>query len=233
MTRKRYDEPLFRQWFIELDAALRHDILCYLVEVRVLNEGDFFWDGLPFLSILEEQINAASIYLDKLSEAKDDIELAELEGTVGSLIGQHQTERFLDEKDFLLQVIEKSSYKELSIQAQTALTNKYPLAIRTVEYLMRKINEPPLPSCLWSPKLNEDFSISNLWNSNKLEEVLLFHTNLIKKPSSTSKSPEQFYKSKPDLITSNKKYQYIDISLTEHKGGAVFSLLSYFTATEY
>jgi hypothetical protein len=214
MTKKRHLEPSVNQWFIELEAVIRHEILCYLVETKMINDGGFFFDGLVFISILNEQMNATGVYLDKIFETKDDIELAELENTVGSLAGQHQTERFLDEQDFLLQVIKKNNLKELSKDAQKSLTDKYPLAIRTVEYLINAVNDSSLPLCLWSPKLNEDFRIINLCYSNDLIEILEFHVDLLKIKKNKTKQNTQLVQKEPKLVTSNKKYQYIDIMLT-------------------
>ncbi|TOG95952.1 hypothetical protein CGI90_26650, partial [Vibrio parahaemolyticus] len=115
------------------------------VESRAIDAGDFFFDSSPFMTIDEELINALLVHMDRLDEAEEDIELAELISSVGSLDGLNATKRFLDEHDFLFQVIEKTSIKDLSRQAQNALTNKYPIAIRTVEYLMEQTGTNGLP----------------------------------------------------------------------------------------
>ncbi|OZS41838.1 hypothetical protein, partial [Photobacterium sanguinicancri] len=179
MTSKRYDDPIIKQWLVELDAISRHEILHYLVEWRELKAGDFFIDDWHSISLLQCQMDASSLYFDKLCEIEDDTELAELENSVGSLAGQHQLERFLDEKDFLLQVIEKNGFDELSSRAREVLISKYPLAMQTVKYLMSSINEQPLPSCLWSTKLNDHFRAINLLSGNSLEDILVFHADLI------------------------------------------------------
>ncbi|WP_219704105.1 hypothetical protein [Marinomonas lutimaris] len=218
MTSKRYSGPLVDQWFNELDAVIQHDILCYLVECRVLETDESSFDGFQFLSIDHELMEAMHIYLDNILEVEDETNLANLEPTVGSLVGYNQTERFLDEQDFLIQVIERKRYEELSGQAREALTNRYPLAINTVKYLIEKIDEQPLPPCLWSQKLNEHFRIDKLWYDNKLDDILIFHTILMKSLEENKKNICQIIQKKPELVISNKKYQYIDIVLEEHKG---------------
>lgn len=211
MTKKRLDSPLVNQWLIELDAVIRHEVLHYLVESRVIEAGDLFLDPLP-MALEQELLSALLIHMDKLYETEDDTELAELISSVGSLESLNATQRFLDEHDFFLQVIEKTSFEDLSKQAQNALTNKYPIAIRTVEYLMIQTGENCLPSCLKSPKLNECFNIENLWLENNLEEILVFHTEIIKNQRNAKKVNQD----KPKLVTSNKKYELIDIKIEKN-----------------
>ncbi|HDY8172470.1 hypothetical protein [Vibrio vulnificus] len=209
MTKKKLDSPLVNQWLIELDAVIRHEVLHYLVESRAIDAGDFFFDPSPFMTIDGELMNALFVYMDRLDEAEEDTELAELISSVGSLRGLNATKRFLDEHDFLFQVIEKTSIKDLSRQAQNALTNKYPIAIRTVEYLMEQTGANSLPRCLKSAKLNECFSIENLGFENDLEKILVFHTKIVK----NHRNAKKVYQSKPRLFTSNKKYEFIDIEM--------------------
>ncbi|PSU47326.1 hypothetical protein C9J12_15085 [Photobacterium frigidiphilum] len=211
MTKKRLDSPLVNQWLIELDAVIRHEVLHYLVESRVIEAGDLFLDPLP-MALEQELLSALLIHMDKLYETEDDTELAELISSVGSLESLNATQRFLDEHDFFLQVIEKTSFEDLSKQAQNALTNKYPIAIRTVEYLMIQTGENCLPPCLKSPKLNECFNIENLWLENNLEEILVFHTEIIKNQRNAKKVNQD----KPKLVTSNKKYELIDIKIEKN-----------------
>lgn len=212
MTKKKLDSPLVNQWLIELDAVIRHEVLHYLVESRAIDAGDFFFDPSPFMKIDEELLNALLVHMDRLDEAQEDTELAELISSVGSLDGLNATKRFLDEHDFLFQVIEKTSIKDLSTQAQNALTNKYPIAIRTVEYLTEQTGTNGLPRFLKSAKLNECFSIENLGFENDLEEILVFHTKIVKNQWNAKK----IYQSKPRLFTSNKKYEFIDIEMEKN-----------------
>ncbi|RBM33412.1 hypothetical protein [Vibrio tarriae] len=212
MTKKKLDSPFVNQWLIELDAVIRHEVLHYLVESRAIDAGDFFFDSSPFMTIDEELINALLVHMDRLDEAEEDTELAELISSVGSLDGLNATKRFLDEHDFLFQVIEKTSIKDLSRQAQNALTNKYPIAIRTVEYLMEQTGTNGLPRFLKSAKLNECFSIENLGFENNLEEILVFHTKIVK----NQRNAKKIYQSKPRLFTSNKKYEFIDIEMEKN-----------------
>jgi hypothetical protein len=212
MTNKKLNTPLVDQWLIELDAVIRHEILYYLVESRVAEAGDLYFDPSPFMVLDEELLNALFIHLDKLDEAEDDTELAELISSVGSLDGLNATKRFLDEHDYLLQVIEKTCFEDLSKQAQNALTNKYPIAIRTIQYLMKETGRNSLPLCLKSPKLNEFFSIENLWSGNNLEEILVFHIELIK----NERNVKKINQNKPKLVTSNKKYDFIEIIIEKN-----------------
>ncbi|MBE8232690.1 MAG: hypothetical protein HAW67_03075 [Endozoicomonadaceae bacterium] len=209
MTKKKLDSPLINQWLIELDAVIRHEVLHYIAESRAIKAGDLFFDPSPFITIDGELVNALFFHMEKLDEAKKDTELAELISSVGSLEGLNATKRFLGEHDFLFQVIEKTSIEDLNKQAQNSLTNKYPLAIRTVEYLIEQTGANDLPSFLKSPKLNECFSIENLGFENNLEEILVYHTEIIKK----HRNVQKVYQSKPRLLTSNKKYEFIDIQM--------------------
>tara|TARA_R110002050_G_scaffold276589_1_gene421822 strand:+ start:1389 stop:2549 length:1161 start_codon:yes stop_codon:yes gene_type:complete len=209
MTLKKYSTSTFKQWFIELDAVVRHEILHYLINQKHIEDGDLFFDTLPFISLLNESMNASFVYLESLEKLDDDTQLGNLESAVGSLASQHATSRFLAEQDFMLQVIDKKSYDELSQEAKYTLTNKYPLAINTVKFLLREIDENPLPSYLWSKKLNESFHIEDLGNDNDLIAIATFHSKLIGSPKQAS----QIYLSKPALVTSIKKYEYIDFTL--------------------
>ena len=212
MTRKKLESPLIAQWLNELDAVIRHEVLHYLVEQKIIEADELFLDPLPFTAIDHALMHALSIQMDRLDEAEEDTELAELISTVGSLEGLNATQRFLDEYDFFLQVIEKTSFKELSTQAQNALTNKYPVAIRTVEFLMAQTGKNCLPSCLTSSKLNDSFSIENLWLDNPLEDILIFHSKIIQKPWNEKKIKQH----KPKLVTSHKKYEFIDIQIEKN-----------------
>lgn len=210
MTQKKYSTPTFQQWFIELDAVVRHEILHYLINQKHIEDGDLFFDTQPFISLLNESINASFVYFESLEKLNDVTQLGNLESTVGSLASQHATSRFFAEQDFMLQVIEKKSYDELSKEAKYTLTNKYPLAINTVNFLLKKVNGNPLPSYLWSKKLNESFHIEDLGNDNNLIAIAIFHSKLIRSPKQAS----QIYLRKPELKTSSKKYEYIDFTLT-------------------
>lgn len=75
MTKKRLDSPLVNQWLIELDAVIRHEVLHYLVESRVIEAGDLFLDPLP-MALEQELLSALLIHMDKLYETEDDTELA-------------------------------------------------------------------------------------------------------------------------------------------------------------
>ena len=214
MTKRKINNPFVEQWLIELDAVIRHEILNYLVEEKLAKGDDFFFDPSPFMVIDEVILDAIFVYWDKLNEAKDDAELAELLSSVGSIEGIDAAKRFLEENDHLVQVIEKTNLEELTSSARNILTEKYPVAIRSVEYLMIKTGGNSLPQCLKWRKLNNLYGIENLWISNDLERVLIFHTELIQNTLEKKKTNL----SKPELITSNKKSEFIEIIIEEKNG---------------
>ncbi|MDO6641678.1 hypothetical protein Q4557_17115 [Shewanella sp. 5_MG-2023] len=72
---------------------------------------------------------------------------------------------------------------------------------------MKKSGKCALPEYVKSAKLNEHFSIESLGSKNNLEEIIEFHCKMVK----DRWSAEKVYRYKPKLITSNKKYEFIDI----------------------
>ncbi|WP_462174630.1 hypothetical protein [Pseudoalteromonas gelatinilytica] len=207
MTDRKLNTPEAEQWLVELDAVIKHEVLFYLVESKVTNANNFYFDPWPFMALDEEMINALNIHLDKLCEAEDDRELAELIVSVGSLEAINATNRFLDEDNYRIQVIEKTTFEELSQSAKNALTNKYPIALPTIEFMMKETGENTLPPCFKSHKLNKSFSTENLWRGNELDKILIFHTEILKNAQHTTK--------KPELINSNKKFEFIEIIIEE------------------
>ncbi|MEF1216325.1 hypothetical protein REH76_00680 [Photobacterium damselae] len=207
MTKKTFEDSAIDQWFIELESIIRHEILSYIINCKVVDEGNFMWDALAFLNVLEVGFDCASEYLDKLLYIENDFEIIELENSVGSNFGLYQAEHFLEEKDFLIQVMDKNEFKELSHEAQERLTVTYPLAKETIKHYMKNLNGHELPSCLRSLKLNEDFRINNLGEDNNIADIVKFHLHLL----DSKKKNKQIKRTKPQLITSIKKYKYIDI----------------------
>ena len=207
MTKKTFQDPTVEQWFIELESVIRHEILNYIVDCKAVEEGIWMWDGLTFIDTLGAGLSCAFDYLDKLVELENDYEVIELEGSAGSILGLYQAERFLEEKDFLIQVIDKSELKELSYAAQYRLTVTYPLAKETIEHYIKELNDYYIPSCLRSLKLNEDFRINNLWDGNNIADIVKYHLHLLER----TKQNKSVKRTKPQLVTSIKRNQYIDI----------------------
>ena len=209
MTKKKYSSPIMEQWFIELESVITHEILSYIVDRRAVEEGHYMWSGLAFIDTLSAGASCAFEYLDKLMEVENDYEAIELETIAGSNLGLHQAERFLEEKNFLMQVMDKSDIQELSYDAQLRLSGAYPLAKETIKHYMRELNSYDLPSCLRSLKLNEDFRINDLWEDNCISEIVKYHLHLLER--SEQHKPATLLK--PKLATSVKRNQYIDISV--------------------
>lgn len=207
MTKKTFQDSTVEQWFIELESVIRHEILSYIVDCKAVEEGNWMWDGLAFIDTLGAGLSCTFDYLDKLVELENDYEAIELEGSAGSISGLHQAERFLEEKDFLIQVIDKSELKKLSYEAQYRLAVTYPLAKETIEHYIKELNGYELPSCLRSLKLNEDFRINNLWDGNNIADIVKFHLHLLDR----RKQNKPVKITKPQLVTSIKRNQYIDI----------------------
>lgn len=212
MTRKKFKDPSMDQWFIELESVITHEILSYIVDRRAVEEGHYMWSGLAFIDTLSAGVNCAFEYLDELMNVENDYEAIELESLAGSNLGLHQAERFLEEKDFLIQVIDKSDIQELSYDAQLRLSATYPLAKETIKHYMKELNNYDLPSCLRSLKLNEDFRINDLWEDNCISEIIKYHLHLIEK--SEQHKPAKLLK--PKLATSIKRSQYIDIFVVDY-----------------
>ena len=206
MTKKKFQAPSIDQWFIELESVIRHEILSYIVDSKAIEEGLWMWDGYDFIKALEVDMDCMSEYLDKLLEIDNEYEALELEGSAGSIYGAEQAALFLEEKDFLIQVMDNSELKDLSYEALCRLTITYPLAKKTIERYLEGLNGNELPSCLRSPKLNEDFRINNLWDSNNIEDIVKYHLHLL---DGQTNEPSKL--AKPKLITSIKRNQYIDI----------------------
>ncbi len=207
MTKPVFQDPDVEQWFIELESVIRHEILSYIVDCKANEEGLWMWDGLSFIDTLNAGIDCAFNYLDRLLELDSDLDAIELEGTIGSGTSLEQAERFLEEKDFLIQVIDKNDINKLSYEAQYRLAVTYPLAKETIKYYIQELNGYELPSCLRSMKLNDDFRINNLWENNNIPEIAKFHLHLLDR----KKQKKIVNMTKPQLITSVKRNQYIDI----------------------
>jgi hypothetical protein len=215
MTKKKLQGPLIEKWFIELDSVIRHEILSYIVDRKANEEGNWMWNGLDFVNSFAAGLDCAFDYLDKLVEIESEHEAIELESAAGSLSGQHQAERFLEEKDFLIQVLDKNELEELSYEAQYRLTVTYPLAKETIKHYLKSVSCNQIPTCLRSLKLNEDFRINDLWDCNDIAEIVRHHLHVLDR----TQAQKPIKLTKPTLVTSIKRNQYIDIyPICSHSG---------------
>ncbi|HHF2914783.1 TPA: hypothetical protein ACPJZ9_003066 [Vibrio diabolicus] len=211
MTRRKFQGPSVEQWFIELESVIRHEILNYIVDDRANKEGFWMWDGLAFIDTLGTGLDCAFEYLEKLEEIENDYDAIKLESAAGSITGLSQAERFLEEKDFLMQIIDKHELEDLSYEAQYRLAVAYPLAKETVKHYIKNLNNYEIPSCLRSLKLNEDFRINNLWDDNNIIDIVKYHLHFLNR----TKLRKPVTQKKPKLVTSIKRNQYIDIYPTQ------------------
>jgi hypothetical protein len=179
MTKKKLHGPFINHWLRELDAVIRHEIMCYLVECKVIEEGNMMWNGEDFINNLFVCMDCPQDYLEALMEVKNDKDMLKLESMAGSLTGVRQAERFLAEKDFLIQVMDGNQIQDLSIEAQHRLAVTYPLAKDTIERYLKAMTAHEVPHCLRAPKLNEDFRIEDLWHSNDLAKIVKYHLHVI------------------------------------------------------
>ncbi|CAK1897461.1 conserved hypothetical protein [Vibrio crassostreae] len=207
MTKKKLHGSVINNWFRELDAVIRHETLSYIVDRKAIEEGNLMWDGIDFINTLIAGMDCASNYIDALIDVENDEEMLELESLAGSLSGIYQAERFLEEKDFLIQVMDSNELEELSFEAQYRLTVTYPLAKETVKHYLKTMSSHDVPSCLRSSKLNEEFRINDLWHSNDLVEIVKYHTYVLDRVT----EKKSIKREKPSLVTSIKRNRYIDI----------------------
>ncbi len=210
MTKPAFTNPTVDEWFTELEAVITHEMLKLLVDRNALAEGKWIWGN----TLEEAKIaipNCYQEYIDKLIDVQTLEDIRKLEGSVGSFSSVSQAERFLLEKDYLLQFIDNNSISDLSIEAQNRLAKVYPLAEETIEYCMKEISDNDIPKCLRSLSLNQDVNISELWDDNDLIEICEYHIHLLAR----TKSYRQSKLDKPKLVTSFKRNKYIDIYVEE------------------
>jgi hypothetical protein len=211
MTAKKYKDTLFEKWFQELDAVIDHEILNYIVGQKAKQEVELLWLWMEFDKPYNAVLNSGSYYFDELFEVGSEQEVWALENTAGSPIGRQQAERFLNEKDHLIQVLDNDEIAGLSKEAQWRLAHTYPLAMETLKHCLTETSCSDIPSCLRSKKLNEDYRINDLGLRNDIPEIVKYHLRLLNR--SIEKDDDS--QAKPDLRTSIKRNQYIDICKNE------------------
>ncbi|MFA0436906.1 hypothetical protein [Vibrio breoganii] len=207
MTKKKLNGSVINEWLRELDAVIRHEIISYIVDRKAIEEGNLMWDGIDFINTLIAGLDCTENYVDALTCVEAAEEMLELEGIAGSLSGVHQAERFLEEKDYLIQVMDKNRLEELCFEAQYRLTVIYPLAKETVKHYLKTMSSHEVPNCLRSTKLNEEFRINDLWQSNDLVEIVKYHVHVVDRVTEKKNIKQK----KPSLVTSVKRNRYIDI----------------------
>ena len=207
MTKKKLHGLVINNWFRELDAVIRHEILSYIVDRKAIEEGNLMWDGIDFINTLIAGMDCTSNYIDVLIDAENEEDILEFESLAGSLSGIHQAERFLEEKDFLIQVMDCNEIKELSSEAQYRLIVTYPLAKATIKHYLKTMSSNEVPNCLRSSKLNEEFRINDLWDTNDIAEIVKYHIYVVDRIA----EQKDIKREKPSLVTSVKRNRYIDI----------------------
>ncbi|EPK8019192.1 hypothetical protein [Providencia rettgeri] len=207
MTKKKLHGSVINNWFRELDAVIRHEILSYIVDRKAIEEGNLMWDGIDFINNLIAGMDCTKDYIDALLDVENDEEILEFESLAGSFSGVDQAERFLEEKDFLIQVMDSNNLEELSFDAQYRLAVTYPLAKETVKHYLKTMNSHEVPNCLRASKLNEEFRINDLWYTNDLAEIVKYHIYVLDRVT----QKKDIKRDKPSLVTSVKRNRYIDI----------------------